>query len=198
MMLGYILISSKTSDLMTDYPVPGSHIVVHHIVGPRGANGTQQFPKLTDYDLVCILKPFITEHIINVYCKEGGKNKNAQCILANLKPIAKCAKVMFCNVEAEHGYCSCECVAAIQRNQAAQGQLCDLVYRALMVCFTFADLQIQLDKIGKKHDPKPSAPQLPSEEPSEETLKRLIERLHELHKESEMIHKIILQHPANK
>lgn len=182
---------------------PGGRVVhVHHIVGPPGANGTQQFPKLTDYDLVRILNPLIVKNIIDVYCNEGGKERKAQCILANLKPIVEYAKGMFCKIETKHGYCSCECVAAIQRNQAAQGKLCDVVYRALMVCFTFADLQIQLDKIRTKSEaedsnpPEPSAPTL-QDDSADERLKALIKQWHDLHEECEKIHQIIL-HEAHR
>lgn len=183
------------------YPGGQYGLKVHHIVGPPGANGTQQFPKLTDYDLICILKPLINEKIINIYCNEGGKERKAQSILANLKPIAEYAKDMFRKIEAEHGYCSCECVAAMQRNQAAQGQLCDLVYRALMVCFTFADLQIQLEKISNKGKVKPKAPRPTTTtnhmETPEERLRKLVEKLQELHRESNVLHEAIL-HETNR
>ena len=181
-------------------PVPGSHHVIH-FVGPPGANGTQQFPKLTDCDLVGILNPLIVEHIINKYCTKHGKDKNAKCILANLKPIVKCAKEIFYKIEKEHGYCSCECIGAMQRNQAARGQLCDLVYRALMVCFTFADLQIQLDKYSKRSEPEAKAPrgtntpnhaETPQETP-QERLKRLIDKLEKLHEESDKLQQAIMR-----
>lgn len=202
---GYIWVGNKSFTPMSFpfppgfIPPPGTHYIVHHHVGPPGANGTQQFPKLTDYELVSIIRPLIVEHIINKFCNEGGKDNNAQSILANLQPIVKIAKIIFCKIEAEHGYCSCECVAAMQRNQAAQGQLHDLVYRALMVCFTFADLQICLEKISKrgkakvKESPPPSAPT--QEDPSNEKLKELIKQWHKLREECDKIHKII-QHEA--
>ena len=200
MKLGYICVGIKTSCLMSFrlppgfIPVPGSHHVIH-IVGPPGANGTQQFPKLSDCDLVCILNPLIVEHIINKYCKKDGKDKNARCILANLRPIVKCATAIFKKIEEEHGSCSCECIGAMQRNQAAQGQLCDLVYRALRVCFTFADLLIQLDKINNKSEPEAEASRKAStptpKEASEEKIKKLISRWDQLQKEIGELQKTI-------
>ena len=138
---------------------PGTHqIHIHtvHSVGPPGANGTQQFPKLTDTELMCILRPLIREKIIDKYYTGGSKERNAQIILANLKDIVACTEEIFCCVEKEHGYCSCECLRAIHHNQVAAGHQCDLVFRALMICFTFADLQIQLKCSKQKHAPDPA------------------------------------------
>jgi hypothetical protein len=174
--------------------IPGSVRVVHyHTVGPTGPNGTQQFPKLTDCELVRILMPLINEKIISVYCNQGGKAKNAQNILANLKPAAECAKGILRRVEAERGYCSCECLRAMHHHQAMEGKMCDLVYRALMVCFSFADLQIQLENIcntdkaerGVHPRPYPTPASIPrhDSETKEDRLKRLIETWEQLHDE---------------
>jgi hypothetical protein len=170
-------------------PTPGNHVVcVHtvHTVGPIGRNVTQQFPQLTDCQLVQILMPPIREKIINVYCIKGDKPLNAQYILSNLKPIVECSKSIFCEVRARHGYCSCECLGAIQRTQMAAGKTCDVVYRALMVCFTFADLQIQLDMIcarrSSESPPHSSSTANPGRETSEvksheDKIRELIEQL---------------------
>lgn len=195
----------------TAIPVPGSHVIhIHHThtVGPYGANGTQQFPKLTDRELISILKPLIHGSIIDVYCTKGGKTQNAQNILTNLQPIVECTKKIFQKVKAEHGYCSCECIGAMQRNQAAQGQACDFVYRALMVAFSFADLHIQMAKIDKKDTltviPAANYPtdfvdphngvyhqNSPSPQDREKRLRELIESLEKLHNESRQIQEAI-------
>ncbi len=177
-------------------PTPGSHVIhVHHMhtVGPVGHNGTQQFPKLTDCELVQILMPPIRDKIKNVYCIKGDEPLNAQNILSNLKPIVECCKSIFCEVEARHGYCSCECLGAIQRTHMAAGKTCDVVYRALMVCFTFADLQIQLDMICARRrsgsPPHSSSTANPGRESSEskshdDKLKKLIEEFEEVERMS--------------
>jgi hypothetical protein len=61
------------------YPVPplppGTHQVVYHAVGPSGPNGTQQFPKLSDCDLVEILYPMISNKIMHVYANNEINQK---------------------------------------------------------------------------------------------------------------------------
>ena len=176
-------------------PTPGSQVIhVHHIhtVGPVGRNGTQQFPQLTDCQLVQILMPPIREKIINVYCIKGDKPLNAQNILSNLKPIVECCKSIFCEVRARHGYCSCECLGAIQRTQMAAGKTCDVVYRALMVCFTFADLQIQLDMICARRSSESPSHSSSTANPGRESseLKSHEEKLEKLIKEFEEVERM--------
>lgn len=134
-------------------PFPARHVVTHvlHTVGPSGSNGTQQFPKLTDWELVCIMKPMIEEKILKVFGTKQSKEENAQNMLVNLKKIAKCAKGILCQIECDHGYCSCECLRALMHNQTTQGKADDIVFQALLICFSFADLQIRLDKTRKRN-----------------------------------------------
>ena len=187
------------------FPLPGTrHVHIIHTVGPVGKNGTQQFPKLTDSELVAIIRPLVQTKIIKVYCVKGGESQNARNILANLRKILRCAKEIFMQVEREHGYCSCECLCAIQRIQVAHGEVCDWVYRALMVCLTMADLQIQLDEMDKRNGDSSGArhPTAPHRTPSkdykrtedkDEKVRKLMEKLDQLHKESEAIHREIQQ-----
>ena len=176
---------------------PGGHVVyVHHTVGPVGHNGTQQFPKLTDCELIRIMSTPILEHIVKVYCTKEDKPLNAQNILSHLKEIVECSKSILCAMERQHGYCSCECLGAMRRNQEASGKTCDVVYRALMVCFTFADLQIQLDSICAKRSSRPSprnggtansGGEASGSTSAEERLKCLFDRLDKLQRESDEI-----------
>jgi len=133
------------------YPVPplppGTHQVVYHAVGPSGPNGTQQFPKLSDCDLVEILYPMISNKIMHVYANKGSKELNAQNILANINCIVLTAKDILLNVEKAHGYCSCECLRALRWVQTQKGRAGDLVFKALMICMDFAALMIQLNCI---------------------------------------------------
>ena len=139
-------------------PHPGGHVVLHlHHAGPTGPNGTQQFPKLTDCELCCLLKPLIEEHILRVYAKTSNA-QSAQNLLANLHPITKQAITIFTEIEKKHGYCSCECVGAMRRVQAASGGLCLPVFEALMVCLSFADLEIRLIKAQKRATPANGKP----------------------------------------
>ena len=103
-------------------PIPGRrqvHVHTVHTIGPVGPNGTQQFPKLTDCELICILNPLIHTKIMCNYAKTSSDEQNARNILANLKPIVQCATEILCQIEHEHGYCSCECLGAMMRNQSA-------------------------------------------------------------------------------
>ena len=133
-------------------PIPAHHVVhVIHAVGPTGSNGTQQYPKLTDWQLVSIMKPMIEDKILNVYGTKQSNEENAQNMLANLKKIAECAMCILCKIERDHGYCSCECLRALMHNQTAKGEFNNVVSRALLICFSFADLKICLDKTHKRN-----------------------------------------------
>jgi hypothetical protein len=183
----------KMAERVTIIP-PGTyqHHIYTHRVGPTGANGTQVFPKLTDNELMCILRPLIHKKIIDKYCTGGSKEKNAQIILANLTAIVPCTEDIFCCVKKEYGYCSCECLRAIHHNQVAAGHACDLVFRALMICFTFADLKIQLDEICHKEATGKGTHTTPSRrETVHNELIELMEKLDKLQKESDAIQEAI-------
>ena len=75
---------------------PGGQVVHHiHYVGPSGANGTQQFPKLTDCELCCLLKPLIQESILCVYANQPTEAQSAQNMLAHLLDIVKSGLEIF-------------------------------------------------------------------------------------------------------
>jgi hypothetical protein len=126
---------------------PGGHVVHHiHYVGPSGANGTQQFPKLTDCELCSLLKPLLQKSILCVYAVQSTEAKSAQNMLAHLLPIVKSGMEIFTQIEKQHGYCSSECIGAMQRVQTEHGGLHELVFEALIICLSFANLEIQICK----------------------------------------------------
>jgi hypothetical protein len=202
-----------------EMPPGARQILIHtmHSVGPPGANGTQQFPKMTDPELVAILKPLIRDTINVKYCCSSNSLSDAQNVLANLRPIVECCKKIFCKVETEHGYCSCECLRALQRHQVISGKACDPVFRAVMICFTFADLQMQLacakptdaakaaasttvTRVQKRKypvdlvDPHNKVFHQHSQDPNthEGHIKDLLDKLDHIHEESEWLRRIIL------
>ena len=183
----------------------------YHYVGPSGANGTQQFPKLTDCELCCILKPHIQKSILCVYANKSTEAQSAQNMLAHLVQIVKSGTDIFETIEKQHGYCSCECIGALHRVQAEHRGLHVLVFEALMICLSFADLEIQICKAKKdktepgeniipvaiidpahtvyhQHNPRPSTT-TPSAPP--QNIEELLQELHKLTEKERELHELI-------
>ena len=191
---------------------PGGQVVHHiHYVGPSGANGTQQFPKLTDCELCCLLKPLIQESILCVYANQPTEAQSAQNMLAHLLDIVKSGLEIFKKIEKERGYCSSECIGALMRVQAQHGGMCELVFEALIICLSFANLEMQIcmakkPKTEPKHDIIPVAiidpshtvihPNIPQSPPSAPThdIQDLIDELHKLIEREKELRELIQKH----
>ena len=229
---GYLCVQSKERHSTMSFLIPTGYHPVHrtdikhihiyhtHQPGVIGPNGTQQFPKLTDCELACIICREIHEKIKKVYCCKETSCENAHNILANLKNAMEIAKDILTQIEKERGYCSCECLRAYMLTEISIGRLCDLETRAIMVCMAYADVQIQIDK-HKQHNsisrvdpnhkiyhqnaPQPSHSytiptalvvpghgQSVNHEEKEKHLKELIEKLEKIEEESELLKQTIL------
>jgi len=132
---------------------------------PAGANGTQQFAKMTDDQLFQIVFSYANQGFWKKYYNKSNVKASTRDLISHLKEIINEAATILLNIQKQYGYTPDETASAVKRciwkaNQPSKNP----AFRMFMVVFGIASIMIEVNGAPTPEYTKPAPRKAPPQQ----------------------------------